>query len=375
MASCGQRVNPHREDYIRSVLSGSARGWSPTLLRGATGVGEVFYSGAMRMRNRMFDSGIRRVHRLPRPVISVGNITTGGTGKTPAVRWLASALRSEGRHVAILSRGYRSAGIGLGDELTMLDHSLNEDAEMKVRLRANPDRHAAGQAILRDFPDVDAIILDDGFQHRRLARDFDLVLINAAQPFGFGHVLPRGLLREPLSGLRRAHAVAITHADHASTDGLTAIEKEIRRHNSDAPIYYGEHAQVGLACSGDAGDSPMELLATRPFFAFCGIGDPESFRTQLTRFGIRFNGLRAFADHHEYTGQDLDSVHREARSVGAEILVTTEKDWVKVDPLLPGVPRLPIYRVRMEFQFQSDDENRLLQQIGEVLGHTTRIQD
>jgi tetraacyldisaccharide 4'-kinase len=367
MASRGRCVNSHSEDYIRSVLSGSARGAGPALLRGATRLGEVFYSGAMRARNQMFDSGIRRVHRLPRSVISIGNITTGGTGKTPAVQWLANSLRNEGHCVAILSRGYRSAGKGLGDELTMLDRLLNHDAEVKVSVRANPDRHAAGLALLRDHPDVDVIILDDGFQHRRLARDFDLVLINAAQPFGFGHVLPRGLLREPLSGLRRANAIAITHSDHATADGLAAIEKEIRRHNIEAPIYRCEHAQVGLASSGDDCDGPMELLAARPFFAFCGIGDPDSFRAQLSRFGNRFRGLRPFADHHKFTGKDLNSVLNEARNAGAELLVTTEKDWVKIEPLLQGTPPLPIYRVRMELRFQADSESRLRQQLGEVL--------
>jgi tetraacyldisaccharide 4'-kinase len=351
-------------------MSGAARGAGAISFRAVLRCAEGPYTAIVTARNRLYNAGIIRTTSVPRPVISIGNITTGGTGKTPLVRWLADRLRDEGRRVAILSRGYRSAGSLPGDELTMLDGSLNDARKTPVILRANPDRAEAAAAVFREDPRVDVFLLDDAFQHRRVARDLDIVLINAAEPFGFDHVLPRGLLREPLSGLGRAGAIVLTHSQSGGPEALAAIEEQIRRHNRLAPIYRASHALVGLRALSTPAAAPadytMEELDRRRFFAFCGIGYPQSLHRQLSNFAGSYVGHHWFGDHHEYTLRDLRAVENAARSAGAEIMLTTEKDWAKVASLDPSVS-LPIWRVEMRIEFANGDEQRLLAQIHSVL--------
>lgn len=244
----------------------------------------------------------------------------------------------------------------------MLDRALNQPQnQRRVFLAANPDRFAAGQALLRSDHEIDLFLLDDGFQHRRVRRDFDLVLISAMNPFGFGHVLPRGLLREPLRGLCRADAVVITHADRVDETSIGRIETRIRQFNPVAPIYRAVHAPVGLL-SDESPQVPLPLdqLSARRFFAFSGIGNPGSFEDLLRRFGSNMAGRRRFDDHHRYRPADLEDVSREARDGGAEVLVTTEKDWVKIEQF----PReTPILRLAVRVEFAADHEQRLLDQI------------
>src|SRR5882672_3936004 len=202
--------------YLHRVISGAARGPGASLLRGILSVGELFYSSAVRTRKFLYDRQILKSHQLPVPVISVGNITAGGTGKTPFVRWLATGLAQRGMHPAILIRGYRRSASGISDEQTLLTDQLSE---LKIPVHANPDRVAGGREIMQKYPQTDIIVLDDGFQHRRLARDFNIILIDATNPFGFGHVHPRGLLREPLSrlwGLGVFTAMIITRCEQVS---------------------------------------------------------------------------------------------------------------------------------------------------------------
>jgi tetraacyldisaccharide 4'-kinase len=350
------------QQFIR-IVSGHATSVGASLARGLLSTIEPFYAGATWIRNSLFDRQLKSVRRLPRPVISIGNITTGGTGKTPMVQWLAEALRGEGRHVAILSRGYRAAPGNLGDELSMLDRALNEPGKAPVLLRAHSDRFAAGEELLKEHPEIDGFILDDGFQHRRLARDLDVVLINASEPFGFGHVLPRGLLREPLAGLRRAGALVLTHADHATPEQLSAIESRIRRHNPTVPIYQAMHAQAGLRSSRpETALHPIDELSHHRFFAFCGIGNPAAFDRQLARFAETYVGRRWFGDHHGYTPADLANLSAQARDARAEILITTEKDWVKIEPFAHA-SEVPIWRSEIRMQFLGNSEQRLLDQI------------
>jgi tetraacyldisaccharide 4'-kinase len=358
-------------------MSGDERSLSALLLRAALSAAEPVYASAMALRNRMFDAGLRKSHRLGRPTISVGNITTGGTGKTPVVRWLAQRLGGSGWRVAILSRGYGAAPDSLGDEQLMLDRALNSPVERhRVLIVANPDRVAAAHEALRLRPETDVFLLDDGFQHRRAARDLDVVLVSAANPFGYGHVLPRGMLREPLSGLRRAGALLITHADRAGAPELSAIEQTLRRHNAAAPIYHAVHAHAALRTATVASSAPadrsLDDLRGRSWFAFCGIGDPDTLLRQLQGAGGRHAGHRWFGDHHRYTADDLAALRRDAAAAGADVLLTTEKDWAKLSqlPASPshsqGVP--PVWRVDLEIRFRGDDERRLLEQVTEVLG-------
>ena len=197
------------EERILEVMSGQARGVGATLTRTLLAAAEPAYAGVMTARNRLFDRGAKRIHRLPRPVISIGNLTTGGTGKTPAVQWLVRALQERGHRPGILTRGYRKEAGAASDEEELLRESLG------VPVVANADRVRGAATLLERTPAVTTFVLDDGFQHRRVAREADVVLIDATNPFGYDHVLPRGLLREPVVGLARAHLVILTRVDQA----------------------------------------------------------------------------------------------------------------------------------------------------------------
>jgi len=359
------------EQSIHEVMSGTRRGTGASLLRGLLAVTEPFYSRATAARNTLFDLGVRKSHRLPRPVISIGNITTGGTGKTPMVRWLAACLREQGRQVAILSRGYKAADGALGDEQVMLDRMLNGPGMSPIVIKANPSRIASANQVLREHPVADVFILDDGFQHRAVARDLDIVLLNAAEPFGFGHVLPRGLLREPLRGLARAGAIVVTHCEQVAVSAVDEIEKIVRRYNASSPVYRASHVPIGLRSATVSSAAPpdhlIDELRNTPFFAFAGIGSPRSFDAQLQGMGSSYVGHRWLGDHHSYAVADLNELQKEAKAAGAASLVTTEKDWAKVEQLAAAGMTQPIWRLDVAIQFRADHEAGLLGRVKDAL--------
>lgn len=342
-------------------MSGAARGITPTLLRGGLSIVSPLYATLMRARNKRYDLGLG-VKRLPRPVVSVGNITTGGTGKTPVVQWLCERLRAAGQRPAVLMRGYKAQPGERGDEQAMLEDLLDRDGVTPVVVRAHPSRHAAGQAVLQDHPDVSVFVMDDGFQHRRLARDFDLVLIDACEPFGYGRVIPRGLLREPLSGLRRADAFLITRADQVDAGVIDAILSRVRAIHPAAPVYRCSHVHVGLR-SADGVVHPMEELAGRRYFAFAGIGNPAGLEAQLQHLPGELVGREWFPDHWGYAPRDIDRVRAAAEAAGAGLIVTTEKDWVKVADVIAAARDVPVWRLELAIRFEADAESKLFEQI------------
>jgi tetraacyldisaccharide 4'-kinase len=351
-------------------MSGEARGASAAMLRALLSAAEPFYAAAASARNWTFDTGLRRSHRVAPPVISVGNLTTGGTGKTPVVRWLAQRLREAGRHVAVVARGYGARLGELGDEQLMLSRLLNDKGDSnRVTVVANPDRVVAVRNLLHDTPGVDAIVLDDGFQHRRLARDFDILLLNAANPWGYGHVLPRGMLRESVRGIARAGAIILTHSDQAPGHQLNAIENTIRRYNATAPIYRAVHTLSSVRVAKDDTPHPIDDLRGRAWFAVSGVADPGRFIDQLRSAAGRCAGHRAFPDHHAYTDADLAAVRRDAEAANAEVIVTTEKDWAKLQAMPAArAGSLPIWRVDVSIQFLGEgEEQRLWDQVWDTV--------
>ena len=350
-------------------MSGRETGPRAGLVRAAMAVAEPFYAATAMARNWCFDAYLRTAQRLPRPVISVGNLTTGGTGKTPVVRWLAERISGAGRRVCVLSRGYGATPGELGDEQLMLRRLLNEaGAGRDVAFVAHPDRVAAGRRILAERLDIDVVVLDDGFQHRRLARDLDIVLISAANPFGYGHVLPRGMLREPLRALARAGVVIVTHADQAPQHQLSAIERRVRDYSATVPIYRAIHLPSGVRVADDERPVTFDELRNRCWFAVTAIADPETFARQIRSIAGHEAGHRFFADHHDYTGADLAAVRRDARAASADVIVTTEKDWAKLR-MLPGAldANPPIWRVDVAIRFLGDgEEQRLWEQVRQV---------
>ncbi len=342
------------KQFGRHAISGQDRSWPAGLARLAAAAAEPAYATAMRVRNRLYDAGLKRTHDLGRPAVSVGNITTGGTGKTPVVAWLAGRLVQAGRRPAVLLRGYGSTGGGDGDEVRVLRRTLGE----AVPVHADPSRVAGAAAVLWDRPGVDLFLLDDAFQHRRAARSIDVVLVNAADPFGHDHVLPRGLLREPLGGLARADALVLTRCDAVPPERLTAIEAALRVRNRTAPIYHCDHVHVGLWLPVTGTEEPVSTLADRPFFAIAGIGDPDALDAQLRRYGPAYAGHRWYADHHRYTADDVAAL---GPAAGATRLITTEKDWVKLADVLP--PGTDVAVLRLGLRFRAGEGDRLLDQV------------
>jgi tetraacyldisaccharide 4'-kinase len=343
------------QQYGQRVITGEKRGIGAGLVRLGMSAVSPIYSMVVQGRNAKFDRGLG-VRRLPRPVVSVGNITTGGTGKTPVVRWLCERLRTAGERPAVLMRGYGAKVGEPADEEAMLAGLLNRPDLPPVIVHAEADRHAGGQAVLAAHRDVSVFVMDDGFQHRRLAREFDLVLLDACEPFGFGHVLPRGLLREPLSGLGRADAFLITRADQGAD--IEQIVKRVREYNSAAPVYRCVHAHVGLRSREDVLHQMTALLGMR-VFVFAGIGNPEAFGRQFTGMAAH----RWFGDHRAYTRRDVATILEDAERARADLIVTTEKDWVKIAPLLEGPTEIPIWRAELAVRFEGTDEVNLFEGI------------
>ncbi len=328
--------------HFFEVVSGRRRGPGATLLRGALHLAEVPYALAMTWRNRRYDQGRAAIHRADVPVVSVGNITLGGTGKTPLVQWIARWFRAYQVRVAIISRGYRAEEGGRNDEARELEQKLPDVPHLQ-----NPDRVAAAKIAVEEL-ETQLIVLDDGFQHRRLARDLDIVLLDALEPFGFEHVFPRGMLREPLVGLRRADLVILTRADAIDPSQREAI---LRRVQSLAPqSVWAEvrHAAMELI-SADGNQAPLDALKGLPVAAFCGLGNPAGFRHTIQSCGYNLAGFREFPDHHCYSRADMEALAAWADHLGAEAVLCTHKDLVKIG--LDQLGRLPLWAIRVEIDF------------------------
>jgi tetraacyldisaccharide 4'-kinase len=349
------------EHWILGVMSGRTRGVGAAATRAALALAEPAYASAAARRNRRFDDGTREIKRLPRPVISVGNLTTGGTGKTPAVQWLVRELQARGHKPGVLLRGYgKSADAVASDEEALLRESL------RVPVVADADRFHGGTAMLAASPEVSVIVLDDGFQHRRLARDVDIVLIDATNPFGFDHVLPRGLLREPVAGIARADLVLLTRSNQVEPASITQIETRIREYQPAARIIRTTHAPAAF-CIGDD-RLPIDALRGARVFAVSGIGNPAAFEHSLSDAGLNVVGTRRFGDHHVYRDADVAAVVAEAQAAHATHVLTTEKDWVKL-AALPGVrsSALPMVRLAIELSMSPDDRHNAIARIESTL--------
>ena len=353
-----QPPNPSGVSSWMEIVSGRRAGVIASSCRGGLSLLEPFYAAAMSLRNQMFDRGWRPQTRIPVPVISVGNLTAGGTGKTPTVAWVVRTLQALGATPAIISRGYGGQG-GTNDEKLLLDQLLPG-----VPHRLNPDRVAAALELTSSTvptrPSV--LVLDDAFQHRQIARDFDLVLVDCLNPWGFGHQLPRGLLREPLRSLHRASCVLLTRGDQVDEESLHGILETIRRWTS-APVLTSSFQPTQLInARGEV--RTLEQVQHQHAAAFCGIGNPVGFRRTLTGCGVAIpvDRFRVYPDHHAYQSSDLEAIGFWARSVGAECLLTTHKDLVKIPPVSLG--GIPVWALEIELRFE-DQASEI--QLGERL--------
>jgi tetraacyldisaccharide 4'-kinase len=343
---------------LDDLMSGRNRRASASLSRAGLLAAVPFYRAAVAVRNTAYDRGAVKPHRLPVPVVSVGNITTGGTGKTPVVIEIVRRLRRKGASPAILLRGYKSRD-GQSDEALVLEHELGGD----VPMRADPDRVAGFTHVKQQHSDTNMVVLDDGFQHRRVHRNLDIVLIDATNPFGHEHLLPRGLLREPAANLRRADAAIVTRADEVDRDTLAAIDRRVASITGRGPIAHAAHVWSGLL---NEHDEPADLtaLADLAVAAVCGIGNPGSFKRALKRHAGSIAWFEDNPDHTPYTPAHCERIL--AAAGNADALVTTEKDWVKLRHGLPmdGKPPIRVYRpvLRIDMLDGSDAIDTLLDQ-------------
>jgi tetraacyldisaccharide 4'-kinase len=345
------------------ILSGRAGGPAFACVRAGLWAASKPYAAAMRLRRWAYRTGIAKSHAAGVPVICVGNLTTGGTGKTPMVVWVVRLLQQAGHRPAILTRGYRGEapaaaasgtpddGLGGSDEARLLAALTAAPVMVDGDRVAGAARAVAGRA--------DVLVMDDGFQHRRLRRDLDIVLIDAGDPFGLGHCLPRGLLREGPSALADAHAVVITHSDEAALDDLARLAALAPR----ASHYAAVHVPKCLLDETGA-RRPLGELLGRPVLAFAGLAAPDHFFAALEHLGAHLAVRRALPDHAAYTQSVLDELAAAAVAAKADMLVTTQKDHVKLAPLHAA---MPVWQLAVEMDI-TDGRESLVARILEVAG-------
>lgn len=299
----------------------------------------MLYGIIVRIRVWLYEMGFFKAQRLKKPVISVGNLTLGGTGKTPMVIWLAERLLADGQRVGILSRGYRGDG-RTSDEIELMKFRLKGRVEFGV----GKDRLVQGRKLENG---VDIFLLDDGYQHLRLARDVNILLMDSIRPLGKERLLPAGRLREPLSAMDRADILVMTRTG-ASSDAEAAISRL-----TEYPVFAARTRLLGFRRMWS--DQPIlraEQMNMGPFFAFCGIGNPGAFLLDLQSWKLEIVAKEAFADHHEYSDGEIQELLDAARGAGAKALVTTEKDaqnMADVEPL-----EMPVYVAVIEAELPQE---------------------
>jgi tetraacyldisaccharide 4'-kinase len=359
------------EQFAIDVIMGRREGTLAALFGAFLQVCSYLFSGIVQLRLWLYRHRILRDQPLGCLVVVVGNLTVGGTGKTPVVEMFARALHDRGRKVAILSRGYKSKAPPLwkkwwfwlnhtedapprivsdghnvlldsevaGDEPFMLARNLPG-----VVVLVDKDRVKAGAFAIKEFG-CDTLVLDDGFQYLPLKGRLNLLLVDKTNPFGNGFLLPRGILREPIKHLKRASYVFLTKSKGVRDEELEAM---IRRFNPEAEIIECAHKPQYLQRLDNGERLPLAALAGRRIGAFSGIAAPESFEAFLRETGAKLDYTRRFLDHHRFTSDDLESVFTEALEARVDLLITTEKDAVRLDPARK-IP-LPCYYLRLEIE-------------------------
>jgi tetraacyldisaccharide 4'-kinase len=331
-------------DAFRRLISGERTGFSAALSRSLLAAAATGYSSVISLRNSLYSKGWARTHAVDVPVISVGNITAGGTGKTPLVIWLYRLLQKKNIRCAILTRGYKTLRDRLSDEPAVLTKSCPH-----AKVIVNPDRLTAASHAINKF-NAQLLIMDDGFQHRRLARDLDIVTVDATQPFGYGKVLPAGLLREPPTALNRADAVVITRADQLLEYKLNQLENKLRSLNPDMVIPRAIHNPI-CAISIGRKEISIEQLKARKIFAFCGIANPNAFLSTIKKCGLNLVGSKTYNDHYHYAAEDIAAIYAQARYCKADLVLSTQKDWTKTALLAPVEDDLTFAYLAVELKF------------------------
>ncbi len=320
----------------------------------------VLYGGGARARRALYAHRILKAHRLPAPVVSVGNLTVGGTGKTPVVACLAQWWRDQGKKMAILSRGYGGQAQGVtrlsdGQRLYHRPPEVGEEAYWLARtlpgvaVYTGANRYAAGLDAWRDLK-PGLFLLDDGFQHFQLHRDLDIVLLDAAAPFGNGRLLPRGPLREPTATLAAAQVLILTRYEAARHRDVLGRFKAVF---PEKPVLTAAIAPLAVRIYPGAQEVPLQGLKQVPLFAFAGLARPQVFCRTLSDLAVDLKGWRAFPDHYALAVGDRRQLVREARASGAAALITTAKDWARLGERWEA--DLPLWVLEVEAQLSQPD--------------------
>ncbi len=327
--------------YLLAVISGEKNGIKDKIVLLLLSILEIVYFVLLTLKNILFKLGIIETRRLPCKVVSVGNITTGGTGKTPAVESLAGIFKKNGKKVVVVSRGYGgknkkplivSDGKNIltgvkeaGDEVYMMARHLED-----IPIVICKDRYEAGKLAVEKFaPDI--IILDDGFQHRQLERDIDIVSVSAINPFGYKHLIPRGLLREPLFALKRADYFIISRADQVKKEELNEIKEKIKKYNEKAKIFTSQYQPLSVnSLTLETNNCyKVDELKGKKVLALSGIGNPTSFMKSLKELEADVIDAIIYPDHYKYREKDLMDIAVQAQLKEVDWVITTEKDAVK----------------------------------------------
>ena len=322
------------------------------------------YSCIVRLRLNLYASGLKKTGKLDTPVISIGNITLGGTGKTPFTIYICRLLQGEGFRPAVLSRGYRGTAekrnllVSNGKEaFCSAEESGDEPRLMADNLPGVPvavggRRQDSARLCLADPSlDPDLFILDDGFQHIQLQRDINIVLVDATSPFGGERVIPDGILREPLSSLKRADAFVVTRA-HQAEEALEMIASRLKEYNPSAPVFFFSHRLADFrivretASGSDNAERPGHSPPGTKAFVLAAIGNPLQFIKDLENLGLQISGRVLMRDHHPFSQHELDLTMEEFRESGAEFIITTEKDAIRLKNL--DLRGMPLYSVGLE---------------------------
>jgi tetraacyldisaccharide 4'-kinase len=342
-------------NHVQALIRGERRGLWAALGRGGLRLASVPYGWAMALRNRLYDCGWKVSQRVGVPVVSVGNLTVGGTGKTPCVESIARFYRAMDLRVSILSRGYGSHD-GPNDEALVLVENLPDVPHLQ-----GADRVVLARIAIKEL-ESEVLVLDDGFQHRRLARNLDVVLLDATEPWGHGYLLPRGLLRESPRGLCRAGIVLLTRCDQVEAGAVERLRQQVGRWAPGVPVALSSHRPAHWI-NAERRTLELEKLRGTPAAAFCGLGNPDAFRRTLLDLGMTLRGFRVFPDHHAYARTDVEDLRRWAHEEAmAGVVITTQKDLVKLRLTHLGERELWALRIALRVEEGQDMLDRKLKE-------------
>ena len=336
------------KEFIYSIITEKQKGFVAHIIKVFLWPFSMLYGFSVRVRRNLYEMGLLPSYRFQQRVISVGNLTVGGTGKTPLVILIAQWLQKKGIKSAILTRGYMDKDTA-SDEAAVLQSRLPFTT---ILVGANRVQNA--KKFIENH-DVNVFILDDGFQHFKIARDVNIVTIDSTNPWGNGYVLPYGLLREPLSALSRADIFVLTKSNMIGSK-ISEIKDRIKSIKSDAAIVETIHEPQSLINAVSASPSDLSILKGETVCAFCSIGDPASFEWTLKNLGANVVKIFPFMDHHLYNKSDIESIISFCQTQNIKMIITTHKDAVKLESSLNNFQKLSLFYLEINLKITQGQE-------------------